>query len=167
MAQLVVGFSKPKSWLEPFSWLIRLVTWSPVSHAYIKLSLGELDKKIIFQASGLVVNMIGEDLFDLKENIYKEFTLDIADAKHKEILQYAIDQLGQPYNFKGVLGMAVVRIGKLLGRKWNNPFGYNSSGAFCSELVAYILETYDNVSFADVADESPADVLAVMEQLTP
>lgn len=164
MDKIIVGFSKPKNWFEPFSWLIRLVYLSPFSHAYIRIQLDVLDENIVFQASGLVVNFIGESLFDSKEDVYKEFTFPINNKK--AFLQFAINQLGKPYSISGVLGMGLVRIGQLIGVKINNPFQYDQTSDFCSELVAYILENYDGVKIeTPVANLSPADLYKIISIL--
>jgi hypothetical protein len=164
MDSIIVGFSTPKSGFQPFSWLIRLAYLSPFSHAYVRIQLDELDENIVFQASGLVVNFIGESLFDTKENIYKEFTFSIKDKK--KLLQFAVNQLGKPYSVTGILGMAVVRLGQLIGVKINNPFQYDQTSDFCSELVAYILENYDGVKIeTPVANLAPADLYKIVAAL--
>ena len=165
MAQLIVGFSKPKAFFEPFSWLIRLAYWSPVSHAYVKLNLNELNKQIIFQASGLSINLIGQDEFAYKENVYKEFTFPITDQNRIALIGFAIDQLGKSYSVLGVCGIALVRVCKLLGININNPVSYSQSSAFCSELTAYILENYEGLQLGDVANLSPSQLLTLIQNL--
>ena len=164
MNSIVVGFSRPKAWLEPFSWLIRLAYWSPISHAYIRFELNGIP--VVFQASGLKINLVSEALFDSVEFVYKEFTLPIEEDKKKLLIEFAINQLGKPYNIWGILGMSIVRMGQLIGIKISSPFPYNGSSDFCSELVAYILETYDGIDIGEnPADESPQAVLALLSKI--
>jgi hypothetical protein len=164
MDSIVIGFSKPAAWFAPFSWLIRLAYWSPFSHSYIRVQLNGLSENIVIQASGLVVNFIGEPLFDTKENIYKEFAFPIKDKK--ALLQFAINQLGKPYSISGILGMALVRLGQLVGIKISNPFQYDQSSDFCSEMVAYILENYEGVKITQpVANLAPADLYKIVASL--
>ena len=77
MNEIIVGFSRPKSGFEPFSWLIRAVTKSPFSHAYIRFYSEEYDRWLIFQASGAKVNFIGQTMFDGIETIYEEFNVPV------------------------------------------------------------------------------------------
>jgi hypothetical protein len=164
MKNITIGFSRPKSGFQPFSWIIRLAYWSPFSHAYVKFDLPNVGT-VVFQASGLKINLINETLFDSVEDIYKEFTLPISEEKKTALIKFAFDQLGKPYNVIGIFGMAYVRIGQWLGFKWNSPFPYSNSSAFCSELVARILEQYENIQLGDVADDSPQAVYAILSKL--
>ena len=165
MDSIIVGFSRPKTWLEPFSWLIRLAYWSPISHAYIRFELDGIP--MVFQASGLKINLVSQSLFDSAEDVYKEFTLPISEDNKKALIKFAINQLGKPYNILGILGMAIVRIGQLIRLKIKSPFPYNGASDFCSELVAYILETYDNVKIDEnPADESPQAVLDLLNKIS-
>jgi hypothetical protein len=165
MQQITVGFSRPNGWFEPFSWLIRLAYWSPFSHSYIKYSIEEMNLNVIIQASGLVINLIGETVFDSKEIIYKEFTLPISDADKLSLVEFGLNQLGKPYNVLGIFGMAWVRFGQLVGLKLKSPFKYNQSSAFCSELVAYMLKNFDNVKISNVSDLSPKDVYNIVSNI--
>jgi hypothetical protein len=165
MDTIVVGFSRPSGWFEPFSWLIRLAYWSSFSHTYIKYNVKELNINLIIQASGLTVNLISENVFDPRENIYKEFTLPIEIKNKKALIQFGLNQLGKPYNIFGIFGMAWVRLGQVIGRKWNNPISYNGSSDFCSELVGYLLENFENINAGNVANLAPVDVYKIISQL--
>jgi hypothetical protein len=163
MDSITVGFSRASGWFEPFSWIIMAGYWAPFSHTYVKFYLKELDMNIIVQASGLKVNMVSQALFDQQEIVYKEFTFPISEDKKKAFVQFAFNQSGKPYNMVGILGMVWVRIGQLLGLKTKSPFNYNGSSDFCSELVGYVLENYENIEFGEnVADLSPKDVYNVL-----
>ena len=164
MNEITIGFSRPKGGFQPFSWLIRLAYWSPFSHAYVQFDIPK-SGTVIFQASGAKINLISEELFNSKELIYKEFTLPISAKNKKEVIKFAIAQLGKPYNLRGILGMAIVRVGQLLGFKWHSPFAYNGSSAFCSEIVANILEKYEDINLGNAADDSPKAVYDVLEKI--
>ena len=164
MEKIIIGFSRPKAFFEPFSWLIRLAYWSPISHVYIRFELNGMP--VVFQASGLKINLVSDVLFDSVEDIYKEFTLPIAEDKKKALIHFAINQLGKPYNVLGIFGMALVRIGQLLGIKINSPFPYNGSSDFCSELVAHILESYEGINIGtNPADDSPQAILNLLTKI--
>ena len=147
-----------------FSWVIRLAYWSPFSHAYVQFDIPNIGT-VIFQASGLKINLIGEPLFNSIEDIYAEFTLPITEEKKTELIKFAFGQLGKPYNVRGILGMTYVRIGQLLGLNLSSPFPYSDSSAFCSELVARILEQYENIDAGNVADDSPQAVYDILTKL--
>ena len=161
MESITIGFSRPQGGFQPFSWLIRLAYWSPFSHAYLRYEIPEVGT-VIFQASGLKVNLIGQTLFDSKEDIYAEFSLPISAEEKAKLIKFTVSQLGQPYNVVGIFGMAWVRLGQLLGQKWHSPFNYTGSSAFCSEIIAQILESYENISLGDVADDSPQAVYQIL-----
>lgn len=164
MDSIAIGFSRPKGGFQPFSWLIRLAYWSPFSHAYVQFDIPKVGT-VIFQASGSKINLVSEELFNSQEVVYKEFVLPISSRKKIELIKFAIAQLGKPYNLRGVLGMGIVRIGQLLGFKWHSPFMYTGSEAFCSELVAKILEKYEDLDVGNVSDDSPQSVYAVLEKI--
>lgn len=153
---IVVGFSRPKAWFEPFSWLIRLVTWSPVSHAYVKYYDAYTGRWIVFQASGLSVNLIGQDAFDAKEYVYEEFTIPVSDTTKLAVIQGAVDKLGSPYAIGQVVGFIWILLMRLFHKKVSNPF-YEKSSYFCSELVSNILDEI-GVGDVDPSTMSPIDV---------
>jgi len=156
MDEIIVGFSRPKAFFEPFSWLIRLATWSPFSHAYIRYYNSELDRWIIFQASGLKVNLIGQTMFNDAEDIYEEYVVPISDATKMSVLQNAVDDLGSPYGIWQIMGFVIVLLVGLFGKSIKNPF-YSKSSYFCSELVADIL-TEIGLGDLDPSNMSPKDV---------
>ena len=138
MDSIVVGFSKPNGWFEPFSWLIRLMTWCSFSHAYIKYYNSYADRWITFQASGLAVNFMGQIMFDGKEDIYAEFEIPISEATKLKTVQFAIDNVGAPYAIGQILGFPIVWFMSWFGKKISNPL-YSGSNYFCSELVSDVI----------------------------
>jgi hypothetical protein len=166
MKKIIIGFSRPKGFFEPFSWLIRIAYWSSYSHAYVRFDLKDVKESVVLQASGLKVNLILAENFDAVEDIYKEFELPISPKNLAALKKFGIGQLGKPYSIKGIFGMAVVRIGQILGIKLNNPFQYDKESDFCSELTSYIVENFDNVQLDEpVANMAPQDLEAVMVKL--
>jgi hypothetical protein len=163
MNEIIIGFSRPKAWLEPFSWLIRLITWSSFSHAYIRFYDTEYNRWLIFQASGAKVNFIGMTMFDGLENIYEEFNVPISDLTKKVVVQSAIDICGSPYGVGQIIGFGWVLLARLFGKKVKNPFASNSSFV-CSELVAEILIEIDKEDSGtlDPSTMSPQDLYNFM-----
>lgn len=142
MNEIIVGFSRPASGFEPFSWLIRAVTGSKFSHAYIRFYEEEYDRWVIFQASGLKVNFIGQAMFDSKETIFEEFVVPVSDLTKKIAVQGAIDKCGSPYGVGQIIGFGAVLFMRLFGKSIKNPF-YSGSSYVCSELVADVLIEID------------------------
>jgi hypothetical protein len=138
MSDLIIGFSRPKSWLVPFSWIIRLVTWSPVSHAYVRYYDSYANTWVIFQASGLVINMVSQEMFLTKDEVYAEFEIPISEDMKQKIVQNSINKCGTPYGIWQIFGFAWILFMRLFGKSVKNPF-YSSSSYFCSELVGDIL----------------------------
>jgi len=160
MDSIVVGFSRPKAWLEPFSWLIRLVTWSQFSHAYIRYYNSYADRWTVLQASGLAVNYMGGTLFDTKEDICAEFELPISSATKLTTVQFGIDRVGLPYSMETIFGICYVMILRLFGKKVTNPFASTSSFV-CSELVAQILNEINGTNL-DSSTMTPKDVYSYL-----
>lgn len=158
MDSIIIGFSRPKSFFEPFSWLIRLIDRSQFSHTYIKYYDNYANRWVIFQASGLTVNYIGQTLFNSKEILCAEFTIPITSAQKLTTIQYAIDTLGTPYGMKHILGIVLVKFANLFGKRIANPFD-ESGTMVCSELVAYMLNQIilptDTINFETA---TPTDV---------
>lgn len=139
MNKIIIGFYKPKAFFEPFSWLIRIVTNCAFSHAYIKYYDDYSERWIIFQASGLKVNFIGQEIFDVNEEVYEEFKVPVSNNIKKKIIQHAVDVCGSSYGIEQILGFSWVMFMRLFGKKVQNPF-YNVNTFFCSELAADELE---------------------------
>jgi hypothetical protein len=156
MDSITIGFSRPKGGFQPFSWLIRLVTWSPYSHAYVRYYDTYTDRWIVFQASGLKVNFIGDTMFDGLEDIYAEFVVPISDSTKQSVVQGAIDKCGSPYGVGQVVGFAWVLFMRLFGKNVKNPF-YSASSFVCSELVGDVLVEINDGTF-DPSTMTPKDV---------
>lgn len=167
-SSVIVGFSRPKAWLEPFSWLIRIVEgnpikWCPFSHAYIKYYNSYADRWEIFQASGIKVNFVGETLFDSEEVIYKEFTIPISNAAKLSTVQFAVDNVGLPYGVMEIVGFGWVMLMNAFGKKVKNPFSTNSAW-FCSQLTETVLnEIMNDADQLDPAVCSPKDLYSFLE----
>ena len=53
-----IEFTRPKSWLNPLSWLIRLVECTPYSH--VRLSwINSVGVPVVYEASGTSVKFLG------------------------------------------------------------------------------------------------------------
>lgn len=162
MNKIYIGFSRPKGGFQPFSWIIRLVTWSAVSHAYVKFYSVTSNRWIIFQASGFKVNFIGQDLFESKEFVVKEFGIAVADNMRLQTMQFMIDKCGMPYAIMEDIGILWVLLAAALGEKAKNPFATTSS-FFCSQIADMILA---ELSPGDRLDPSATTPQALMDYLS-
>jgi hypothetical protein len=153
---IIIGFSRPKSWFVPFAWLIMLVTWCKFSHAYVRYENAYANRNMVFQASGLKVNFMGQTMFDGEENVYAEFNIPISDAAKLSTVQFAIDNVGSSYAVGQILGFPIVWFMAMFGKKIRNPF-YSGSNYFCSELVCDILNEINGTAL-DSSVMTPKDI---------
>ncbi len=138
MRKIIIGFSKPKTWFNPFSWLIRLIEGTPYSHTYVKTFFQAADCWLIYQASGKMVNFMSEKQFDNTVHKYKEFEFEISEEAYKEYIKWAVRNAGVPYGLKTVLGILLVRVFNLK----KNPFGDGQKSLFCAELSRIALSHF-------------------------
>lgn len=157
MSTFKVGFSRPRKWFVPFSWLIRLFDRTPYSHVYIRFYSSKYDRWLVYQASHTLVNFYGMKAFAEEVEIVREFDLDIADDVRDRVVAFAIDNAGSPYDLRTVFGIACVRIAGALGRQIANPFG-NGRGYFCSELVGTILRDMGRADGVDLSTLTPRGI---------
>lgn len=155
MSSIIIGFSGTKKW-APFAWLIQKGYGIPYSHAYIRFYSDSYERDIIYQASGTMVNFVSPVIFKEHHKIVAEYEIEIEPETKKRVMQFALDNVGKPYGIKACLGLAWVRIGELLGKKWKNPFKYDGKTYVCSELAGFILEEYAGAEIpGNVEDVSP------------
>jgi hypothetical protein len=145
---IYVGFSRPKKW-KPFAKLIMVLYSIPYDHVYIKFHSNSYDRDIIYQASKNFINFMGNIVFNSENEIIKEFKVEISDDSYKGLMQFAIDNAGKPYSLKEALGLGIVRICSLFGKKIQNPFKEGTSEYVCSVLAGYILKDYCNVELGE------------------
>jgi hypothetical protein len=76
-----------------------------------------------------------------------------------------VSHLGDVYDYKGLIGMAWVEIGRWLKRKWKNPWN-DSKALFCSELVTQVLidSEYPGSSGMDPTSMDPQMLLEFFEK---
>jgi uncharacterized protein YycO len=137
MRKIAIGFSTPKKF-RVASRLIRCFENSEYSHIYIKMeasSKSKLPFAKVFQASHGDVNAVAYDVFSEHNKIFHEFEIEVEDEKYYEIATWLWHQLGKPYGFIQLLGIAF----KVeLSNNRDNRF-------ICSELAGMILR--DNLGY--------------------
>lgn len=127
----------------------------PFDHVYIRWHSGKLNRDVIYQASGTMVNFMGAQFF-ANNLVVDEFEIPITPENKLAMIQFAMDNAGKPYGIKECFGLAWVRICALIGKKVKNPFTADGTTYVCSELAGYILQQYAGLSIdSDIADIDP------------
>lgn len=126
-----VGFSTPKRF-NPISWLVRKVTGSRCSHAWFLYYSDTFDMEMVAEAHELGFRLQPYERF-LEDNIVvavitPKFPID--NGLKCVVREY----LTTGYNWGGLLGMAIVALGRKLKKRWNNPLR-SPKHVFCSEAV--------------------------------
>lgn len=164
-SNIVIGFSRAKSRLNPYSLAIRLVQGTPYSHTYIRFYSESYERELVYQASGLYVNFDSKANFDSKELVIREFVVPVSLDTKKKIVQFAIDQVGDPYDIVGVLGLALVKMSALVGLTIKNPFRTGDNTYFCSKIVSHVLEEYKGISMGNPDNVTPQDAYNILAGL--
>ncbi|WP_152619486.1 C40 family peptidase [Cohnella kolymensis] len=107
---------------SPFSWLIRWLTRSEYSHCAIYLT----EKKII-EADALKRVKISKNRYHDCPSV----DLCLNDNEKVRLVEYLINQIGKPYDYKQIAGLFLRLIG--LSKKQNLWDSVNS--VICSELI--------------------------------
>ena len=149
--KIIVGFSRHPGF-APMSWAICAVEGTRYSHAYVKIRADSLDRNLIYQATGIGVYFVGERNFLTKAIPIEEYEFEISDGARTAFLQKAVDNCGIPYSKSEVIGMGVVRLFGLFGKKIKNPFADGKGAYICVELVTEVLQDFDLIPDSVDAD---------------
>lgn len=164
MDSITIGFSRPTKW-KPFSWLIMTAYGTPYDHVYVRWYSAKLERDIVYQASGTMVNFMGQQFFN-NNVIVDEFEVPITPEHKLALIQFAMDNAGKPYGVKNCFGLAWVRICQMFGKKVSNPFKPDGNTYVCSELAAYVLQEFENVTIdSDIANITPLEVYNYLMQV--
>lgn len=155
-----VGFSTPKRF-NPVSWLVRKVTGSRASHAWFLYFSETFDIEMVAEAHELGFRIQPYDRFKKDNMVVAVFTpkYPLDEGLKKVVQRY----LATGYDWGGLFGMAVVKLGKMLKRRWRNPFS-SPKHVFCSEAVYQAMKWspgYDDLT--DAPDSEDPELL--MEHL--
>lgn len=157
MRTIIVGFSRP---IKPtlFAKGIMWVDGTEYDHVYIKWTWGAINRDIIYQASKLAVNFESNLTFDSHALTIEEYSVDISDDCHKQIMQFCMDNSNKPYGIKEIFGFCWVNICKKIGQTVHNPFPSHGNSYVCSKLGAEILAMTGKVSIGSSDDIDPLDL---------
>jgi len=161
-AAVRVGFSTPKSF-NPVSWLVRKFTGSRASHAFFVYHDADWDMDVVLEAHELGIRLLPLAHFERTNRVVKlvtpKYPIDAG------LAMVARSYLGSTYDFLGLVGMAVVMVGRFLKRKWSNPFR-GSKSVYCSESVILAMLASPGYEKLDLdPDSSPEDTLAYYEKV--
>lgn len=139
MEKIIVGFSKPKKF-KLFAFAIMSAYKIPYDHVYVTYRSNSLDRDIIYQASKLMVNFVGTEVFYSENTMVAEFEISVPADKRIALMQFMIDNAGKPYGFMNALGLGIARIFKYFGKTIHNPLGDGSKSWVCDEIVGQIIK---------------------------
>ncbi len=125
-----IGFSTTNALL---SRIIRRLTGSKVSHAFLVYWDVDFEREMVMEAMGRGFRIVPFDKFRQHNRVVGVFT-----PRHsiERGLRRAVDWLGADYDARGLLGMVLVLVARWFTlRRRRNPFG-SSRAFFCSEAVA-------------------------------
>lgn len=130
--KIYIGLSAPKK-ETCFSSLIKLVLGTKYSHAYVRWSTS-WGFDAVYEASGFSVKFVGGDIWHQKNEIFKEWTLELSPGQyHSKFLPYLMSHSGLSYDFFQILEVLWYLItGRKSGKK-------DPKKMICSKVVFYIL----------------------------
>lgn len=131
MRELEIVFTKSKKKFPIFSWLIRLWTWKSYSHVAKRHEVKDWGRAY-FHANEGKVNYEYHTVFHKKHKIEKKYILSIPKELRQEINKSCFQEAGNKYATMQNLGIVLVDVCALFGKKIENPF---RSGRNCSELI--------------------------------
>lgn len=147
--KLVFGFSRPIK-VNILSKIIELVLKRPFSHSYVRFETPLTHISLVFQASGLVVNIIQLSNFCLKEIIVEEYEHELSDDDFKKAVEYMLRQTGTNY---GVLQLFL----DLFYIVFRVKLPFKSTGEVCSEQSARVAQLIGLNISGDLSYYTPSD----------
>lgn len=159
MKTIAIGFSRPKTW-KLLAWVIQTVQGTPYSHVYIKFTSNKYQRNLIYQASGLQVNFVGEQVFKDHCTVVKECIIQVSDETYDKMMTFAIDKAGYPYSLKQLFNILIY-----MATNKTDILSDGRSGYVCSELAAEMLKTILGIPITENLDiVTPKDVDKALEE---
>jgi hypothetical protein len=152
-----IGFSTPRRW-NPLSALIRAMTRSRASHAWLLVEDPVFDLRLVLEAHSSGFRLVSFTRF-VKEN--RVVALVHTGHPIDRGLPVAGEWLGESFDLLGLFGIFLTLVGRWFRqRPWKNPFP-TPSALFCSEAVVRTLKAAGYPGSERLGDEdtSPAELL--------
>lgn len=130
----IAGFSTPRSF-NPISSLIRRLGGARFSHAWLAFRDDVLDDLMVLDATSTLFTLVPMSKFSRGNRVVESYELDWDMTPGVRLLR---DYLGEPYDYPGALGLAIVRLQRKLRRAARNPLGTRGC-LFCSESLVRAL----------------------------
>ena len=160
--EIIIGFSRAKSFWKIGSKIIAEAEKRNYSHAYIKITDPTTEVNLVYQASLGMVNLYNYDLFKEDNIVVEEYIIsDVPEDKAKELLTFLQKNLGKPYSKKMIL---LLSIKKLLG--FEIKYTDNDTQFVCSELAARVIEIVEGIKLdINVDYVTPSDLNKLINKL--
>lgn len=158
---IIIGFSKPKAWFVPFSWIIRALYRTKYSHTYVRWYAKGAQADVYYEASGSSVSFIGGEIFKKKTEVIHEYKISITKEQRQELVRWCLNNSGVDYGLMQAIGLGFVEIFKLD----KNPFS-DKKGQICSEVVAHILKEVADLGITiDFEKATPKDIKNFLDSI--
>lgn len=160
MSKVAFGFSTPSKF-NPVSWVVRKLTGSQASHTWFLYFDEDFKMWMVMEAHELGFRLLPFKRF---RDANKVVAIYSTRTSVDDGLRWAASWLGTAYDFKGLLGMFWVILGRVFSRKWKNPM-QNTHAMFCSEMAVTVLQSsgVDWSKQLDPTEATPQDVLNSFE----
>jgi hypothetical protein len=150
-----IGFSTSNAW---YSRMIRWVTKSKCSHTFLICDF--YGRRVVLEEGPF--GYFPSRLFSAvpSDELVGVFTPRASQEALAKAVHDSIQDIGQAYGYLVLIGMAVVYLGRWLGKKWRNPLASGRSN-ICSERNCKILKDAEEpgVENMDPSATSPEDLL--------
>jgi len=156
MRHVYVGFSSPRQWFQPFSWLIRKWQATQYSHVFVifpaQFLEGLSETHLICEAAHGSVRTVAAKFFFPNVKIWTLYKIQIDDATFRKSFGVGASYLGAHYSLRENAGIVLADWLRLK----RNPLGEGSVGQKCSETTFYILQAlgfnFDSALDPDLID---------------
>lgn len=159
-----VGFSQGQDW---YSKVILAATGGICSHTFLALNVtGNPNLGTVVQASGTGIVQSAESDFRKQNKVVAECNLRLTVAQEVRMATFAHSQLGDLYDWAGILGFGWVLGNRALGRKVGNPLheahAYVCSAFALSCMRSLSLPEWGELNRLDVRTTTPEDLLTAL-----
>lgn len=135
---LTIGESRPKKW-KPMSFLIMLIEGVDHSHSFVSWEDPRLEVRKVAEARGSGGRIISNFEFKRTNHVVRCHQYNIPMDRVESIEKFIWNNL-KGYSFKQVIGIFIIRIAKVFGKKIHNPFSDGNKSMICVELSANVIK---------------------------